>query len=97
MTVERSVPFSERDVGDGAGDGAHAHADGACLEGGTGGGGGADDAVAIADDDFAVGAKVDERGELIAVRDARSDDAGENIGTDETTDATRESNDAIGG
>jgi hypothetical protein len=43
--------------------------------------------VAIADGDFAVGAEVDERGEIIATRDARGDNSGENVGTDEAASA----------
>ena len=93
--AERAI--NECDVGDGACDGAHAHANRSGLERGPGGGGGADDAVAIADGDLAVGAEVDERGEIVAKRDARSDNAGENVGADKAADAAREADDAIGG
>ena len=50
---------AERNVGDGSGGGTHPHADGGGFKGGARGGGGADNAMAIANGDFAVGAQIE--------------------------------------
>ncbi len=87
----------EGDIGNGTRDGAHAHADGAGLEGGPCGSGSADNAMPVTDGDFAVGAEIYERGEGGTLRDAAGDNAAENVRPNEAADAAGETNDATGG
>lgn len=77
-------------TGDGPGGGAHAHGDPGAFEGGAGRRGGAEEALRVADDDFAIGTEVDERGGLRAVGKAGGDNAGEDVAADEPAEAREE-------
>lgn len=85
------------DLGDGAGGGAHAVGDAGAFEGGAGGGAGADELVAVAGDDFAVGAEVDEGLDGVLLLDAGDVESGEDIATDEAAEAGQEADLGGGG
>ena len=94
MTVALHLATGERDVGDGAGGRAHSHADGAGFKGRTRRGGRADDSATVADGDFAVGAEIDQRHQIVAVGDAGGDDSGQDVGSDKAAETMREANGA---
>ena len=64
----------------------------ASFKGGPRGGGGANDAEAVADSDFAVGAQIDQRDEIVALCHAGGDDSGKDVGADKAAKAGREAN-----
>ena len=79
--AEGGLPGVVRDVDvlDGAGGGAHAVAHAAALEGGPGRAGARQQPVLVAEHHLAVGADVDEQGELVGGEHARGDHAGGDV------------------
>ena len=59
--------------------GPHAELDAAAFEGRSGGAGGAGQPLLVADDDLAVGADIDEQGQLGVFVDPRGQDPGDDI------------------
>jgi hypothetical protein len=79
-------------LADGARDGAHAHADASSFERRSRRGGGTQHALAIADDDFPVGAEIDENKRPFALVHLRSQNAAQDVATDEAAEIRQEAN-----
>ena len=76
--------------GDGAGGGAHAAGDPPAFEGRTRGGGSTEQSVAIAGDDFTVGAEVDQHRQVATLVHARGHDARQDVAAHEAAEAGHE-------
>jgi hypothetical protein len=95
MAVELVVSKSHR--ADGTAGRTHAVSDARALEGGSGSGRCAEETVAVAEDDFAVRAQVNEGDELITFMEAGGEDAGEEIAANESTEGGEEADGGITG
>ena len=70
---------TERHVGNGTSGDAHAHPNASSFKSGPCGGRGANDAEAVTDSDFAVGSEVDQGHEMVTMRNAGSENSGEDV------------------
>ena len=86
--------IDELHMRDGAGDGPHAHANGAGLERRSRGSRGAHHAASISDRDLAIGSQVNQRDQAVAARDAGGNNAGQSVGADEPAKAARKTDGA---